>query len=199
MSIRAPTIARDSVRTHSFHFTGMKNDSPSLAQRTRSLDNDTQNTTLPSPSSGGRQIASRKRDRASTIRASDYMIKPVTSVPGGGEISTGVAPLTTRTRSGTIRPVRRPVASLASGLPLATSQSCTGQRQTPSGGAYDFLALMGSEKNSLGSPSSPQCKHISRLSGVEATESMVIDMPNDESDDELLLDDRGWNWDGKWN
>jgi hypothetical protein len=40
---------------------------------------------------------------------------------------------------------------------------------------------------------------MSRFSGVEATESMVIDMPNDESDDELLLDDRGWNWDGKWN
>ena len=187
------------MRTHSLHLTGMKNDSPSLAQRTRSLDNGTQNTTLPSPSSGGRQTASRKRDRASTIRASDYMIKPVTSVPGSGEISTGVAALTTRTRSGTIRPLRPPVASLASGFPLTTSQSCTGQRQTLSGGAYGPLALMGSEKNSLGPPSSPQDKHMSCFSGVEATESMVIDMPNDESDDELLLDNRGWNWDGRWN
>jgi hypothetical protein len=177
----------------------MKNDSPSLAQRTRSLDNCTQNTTLPSPLSGGRQIASKKRDRASTIRASDYMVKPVTSVPGSGGTSTSVAALTTRTRSGTIRPVRPPVTSLASGFPLATSQSCTGQKQIPSGGAYDPLALVGSEKNSLGSPSSPQSKHIARFSGVEATESMVIDMPNDESDDELLLDDRGWNWDGRWN
>jgi hypothetical protein len=176
----------------------MKNDSPGLAQRARSLDNGTQNTALPSPSSGGRQIASRKRDRASTIRASDYMIKPVTSVPGSGEISTGVAALTTRTRSGTIRPVRPPVAFLASGFPLATSQSCTGQRQTPSGGAYDPPALVGLEENSPGSPSSPQGKHTARSSGVEATESMVIDMPNDESDDELLLDDKGWNWDGKW-
>jgi hypothetical protein len=47
-------------------------------------------------------------------------------------------------------------------------------------------------------PSSPQGKHMSRSSGVEATESMVIDMPNDESDDELLLDNKGWNWDGRW-
>lgn len=129
----------------------MKNDSPSLAQCISSLDNGTQNNTLPSPSSGGLQTASRKRDRASTIRASDYMIKPVTFVPGNGGISTGVAALTTRTRSGTIRPMRPPVASLASGFPLATSQSCTGQRRTPSGGAYGPLALVGSEKNSLGS------------------------------------------------
>ena len=132
------------VRSHSLHLTGLKNDSPSLVQRTNSVDNSTQNTTLPSPSSGGRQTASRKRDRASTIRASDYMIKPVTSVPGSGEISTVVAALTTRTRSGTIRPVRPPVASLASGFPLAASQPCTGQRQTPSGGAYDPLVFVGS-------------------------------------------------------
>jgi hypothetical protein len=178
------------------HLTGMKDDSPSLVQRTRSLDNGTQNTTLPNTSSGGRQIASRKRDRASTIRASDYMIKPVTSVPGSGEISTGVAALTTRTRSGTIRPVRRPVASLAGGL--AISQSCTGQRQPPSGAAYDPLVFVGSEKNSLGFPSSPPSKRMSRVTGAKATEGMVIDMPNDESDDDLLLDNRGWNWDGRW-
>jgi hypothetical protein len=39
---------------------------------------------------------------------------------------------------------------------------------------------------------------MSRFSRVGATESMVIDMPNDESDDELLLDRKGWNWDGRW-
>jgi hypothetical protein len=39
---------------------------------------------------------------------------------------------------------------------------------------------------------------MSRSSGVKTTESMVIDMPNDESDDELLLDQKGWNWDGRW-
>lgn len=174
----------------------MKYDSPSLVKRTRSLDNGTQSTTLPSISSGGRQIASRKRDRASTIRASDYMLKPVASVPGSGEISTGVAALTTRTRSGTIRPVRRPVASLAGGL--ATSQLCTGQRQSPSGAAYDPLVFVGSEKNSLFSPSSPPSKRMSRVSGAKGTEGMVIDMPDDEGDDELLLDDKGWNWDGRW-
>lgn len=119
----------------------MKNDSPNLVQRARSLDNGAQNATLPSSSSGGHQTASRKRDRASTIRASDYMIKPIASVLGSGEISTGVAALTTRTRSGTIRQVRPPMASSASGFPLATSQSYTGQRQTPSGITYDPLIL----------------------------------------------------------
>ncbi len=175
----------------------MKNDSPRLVQRTRSLDDSTKNSTLPSPSSG-RQIASRRRDRASTIRASDYMVKPVTSILGGGETSIGVAALTTRTRSGTIRPVRPPMASSESGLSLATSQSCAGQKQTPSATLYGPLALVGSEKNLRGTPSSPQSKQRSHFPGLEATESMVIDMPNDESDDELLLDDKGWNWDGRW-
>jgi hypothetical protein len=176
----------------------MKNSSPSLVQRTRSFDNGTQNSALPSPSSDGRQTAGRRRDRASTIRASDYMVKPVTSVPGSGETSTGVAALTTRTRSGTIRPVRPPVASLSSGFPLATSRSCAGQRQTPSGPPYGPLALVGPDERSLGSPSSPQNEQMSRFSRVTATESMVIDVPNDESDDELLLDHKGWNWDGRW-
>lgn len=174
----------------------MKNSSPGLVQRTRSLDNSTQNIALPSPSSDGRQTAGRRRDRASTIRASDYMAKPVTSVPGSGVTSTGVAALTTRTRSGTIRPVRPPLASLSSGFPLATSQPCAGQRQNPSGPSYDPLALVSSDGKS--SPSSPQSEQMSRSSGVKTTESMVIDMPNDESDDELLLDQKGWNWDGRW-
>jgi hypothetical protein len=188
-----------SLGTHILHLTGMKNDSPGLAQYVSTLDDGTQNPALPSPSSDGRQTASRKRDRASTIRASDYKIKPVTSIPSSGRISTDVAALTTRTRSGTIRPVRPPVTSLASGF-LATSQPCTGQqKQTPSGDAHDPLALVGSEKNSLGSSSSPRGKHMSRFSRVEATESMVVDMSSDESDDELLLDNKGWNWDGRWN
>jgi hypothetical protein len=169
------------------------NSSPSLVQRTRSLDSSTQNTALPSPSSDGRQTA-RRRDRASTIRASDYVAKPVASVPGSGKTTMGAVAVTTRTRSGTIRPVRPPLASLAGGFPLAIPQPCAGQRQTPS---VDSLALVGSDKKSLGRPSS-QSEQMSRFSGVKATESMVIDMPNDESDDELLLDNKGWNWDGRW-
>ena len=39
---------------------------------------------------------------------------------------------------------------------------------------------------------------MSRFSGVEATENMVIDLPNYDGEDELLLDDKGWNWDGRW-
>jgi len=33
---------------------------------------------------------------------------------------------------------------------------------------------------------------------VEAVEDMDTDVDNDESDDELLLDRKGWNWDGRW-
>jgi hypothetical protein len=176
--------------------TGVKNSSPGLVQRTRSLDNSTQDVALPSPSSDGRQTAGRRRDRASTIRASDYLVKPVTSVPGSGVTSTSVAALTTRTRSGTIRPVRPPVASLSSGFPPATSQPCVGQRQALSGPSYNPLAFADSDGNS--SPGSTQSEQKSHFSGVKTTESMVIDMSNDESDDELLLDRKGWNWDGRW-
>ena len=182
-------------KTHSLRLTGVSNTSPSLVQRTRSLDNSTQNNALPSPSSGGRQTAGRRRDRASTIRASDYVVKQVTSVPGSGETSTGTAALTTRTRSGTIRPVRPPVASLAGSFPLAIPQSCAGQRQTSSASSPDPLAVVGSDKRLLGPP---QGEQMPRFSGIKATERIVIDMPNDESDDELLLDRKGWNWDGRW-
>jgi hypothetical protein len=175
----------------------MKNTSPSPVQRTRYLDKNTQNTSPPSPSSGGRQTAGRRRDRASTIRASDYMVKPITTVPDNGGTTTGVAALTTRTRSGTIRPVRPPVASLASGFPVATPQLCAGQGQTSSG-SPGHLAPMGPDKKLPGSPNSLQSEQMSRFSRVGATESMAIDMPNDESDDELLLDRKGWNWDGRW-
>ncbi|KAH9987153.1 hypothetical protein BJV74DRAFT_842833 [Russula compacta] len=160
---------------------GGKNRSPSLVQRSRSLDNP-QNTTIPGPQFSAQQAASKRRDRASTIRASDYMIKPVISVPSDGETSTSVAALTTRTRSGTIRP------------------SCAGQRQTRSGTSYNPLTLVGSDKKLSGSPSSSQSKvvQMSRVSGAPDTESMVIDVHSDESDDELLLDRKGWNWDGRW-
>jgi hypothetical protein len=179
------------------HLTGKRDSSPSPVQRTRSLDRSTQNTALPSPSSGGRQTAGRKRDRASTIRASDYMAKPVSSVPGSGETTARAVALTTRTRSGTIRPLRPPLASLAGGFPLAIPQSCAGQRPTPGAPLDDSLALVGSDKKSLDCSGS-QSEQMSRISGVRATESMVVDMLDGESDDELLLDHKGWNWDGRW-
>lgn len=126
------------------------------------------------------------------------MIKPVISVPSDGETSTSVAALTTRTRSGTIRPVRPPATS-DSAFPVATPQSCAGQRQIRSGTSYDPMTLVGSDKLS-GSPGSSQSKVVQMLgeSGAPDTESMVIDVHSDESDDELLLDRKGWNWDGRW-
>ena len=173
----------------------MNNSSLNLVQRSRSLDS-TQNTALKSPSSAAFQTAGRRRDRASTIRASDYTVQPAVSLPSGGETSTGVSALTTRTRSGTIRPVRLPMASSASGFPVATLHSCVGQEQTRSGASCD----PGFDKKSVGSPGPSQAKLIEKScsSGVEMKESMVLDVHDDESDDELLLDRKGWNWDGKW-
>jgi hypothetical protein len=91
--------------------------------------------------------------------------------------------------------MRPPVASQAGGFPLAIAQSCAGQRQTLSAPSGDPPALVGSDKRSLGPP---QGEQMPRFSGPKATERMVIDMPNDDSDDELLLDRKGWNWDGRW-
>jgi len=177
----------------------MEDSSPNLVQRSRSLDS-TQNTGPNSSPSATRQTAGRRRDRASTIRASDYIAKPAISLPSGGETSTSVSALTTRTRSGTIRPVRPPVASSASGSPVATPQSCAGQEQTQSGTSNDPRVVVGSDNNLLGSPGSSrgdsmQTSHFSR---VQRTKYMALPVHNDESDDELLLDDRGWNWDGSW-
>ncbi|KAI9510024.1 hypothetical protein F5148DRAFT_1182661 [Russula earlei] len=156
---------------------GTKCGSLSLAPRSRSLDS-TQATVVSSPPSGAYQTGGRKRDRASTIRASDYLVKPTNSLPGGGETSTAISALTTRTRSGTIRAVRHPVASSASSLLVATPQSCVGQGQTQISKPCDSLTNVVSE--------------------VDATDSMIIDTHSEESDDELLLDGKGWNWDGRW-
>src|SRR5712671_700405 len=169
----------------------MKISSLSPVQRSRSLDG-AQSTTVPSPPSGAPQIVGRRRDRASTIRASDYMAKPVMSAPGVGETSMAVTVSTTRTRSGTIRAIRHPVASSASSLPMAASQTFVGQP----------LTIVGADEALQGSPYSSRSLskrlQVSRSSELDDMESMVVDVHDDESDDELLLDRKGWNWDGRW-
>ena len=177
----------------------MKDNSPNLVQRSRSLDG-TQNIGPKSSPSEAPQTAARRRDRASTIRASDYITKPAISLPRGGEISTSVSALTTRTRSGTIRPVRPPVASSASGFPVATPQSSAGQEQTQSSTSDGPRIVVGSDTKLLGSPGSSQGNPIqtSHFSRVQRTKHMTFQVHDDESDDELLLDERGWNWDGSW-
>jgi hypothetical protein len=177
----------------------MKNSPPNFVQRSRSLDN-TQNPPSNGPSSATRQIAGRRRDRASTIRASDYIVKPITSLSAGGITSTAVSAFTTRTRSGTIRPARPPMTSSANVLPLATSQPCAGYEQIQNGNPSSSSHPLCSDKKSHGSPTSSQGKlgQKARFSEVVMTESMIVDAHDDESDDELLLDHRGWNWDGNW-
>lgn len=176
----------------------MQADSPNLVQRSRSLDS-TQNTGPNSSPSAACQTAGRRRDRASTIRASDYMTKAATSLPSGGETSTSVSASTTRTRSGTIRPVRPPM-TLASGFPVVAPQSCAGQEQTQGGTSEDPRVIVCSDKKLLRSPGPSQgdprqAPHFSR---AQRTKHMTLQVHDDESDDELLLDDRGWNWDGSW-
>ena len=99
---------------------------------------------------------------------------------------------TTRTRSGTIRAIRHPVASSASSLPMAASQTFVGQP----------LTIVGADEALQGSPYSSRSLskrlQVSRSSELDDMESMVVDVHDDESDDELLLDRKGWNWDGRW-
>ncbi|KAI0251394.1 hypothetical protein BJV78DRAFT_469382 [Lactifluus subvellereus] len=177
---------------------GMKNSPVSLVQRSRSLDSAT-NTAILHPSSSIHQTAGRRRDRASTIRASDYMVKPAIVVPCGGETSTAVTALTTRTRSGTIRPARPPVVPLASGSLGAKPHPPAEQGQAHSSTLSDLLI---SDKKLFDSPGSSQSKptQTTRVSEAQvmSVEGMDIDVHHDESDDELLLDRKGWNWDGRW-
>ena len=177
----------------------MRANSPNPVQRSRSLDS-TQNTGPNSSPPATRQTAGRRRDRASTIRASDYIAKEANSLPSSGEPSASVSALTTRTRSGTIRPVRPPISSSTSGFPVVAPQSCAGQEQNQGGTSEGPRVIICSDKKLPGSPgpsqgNSRQTPHFSRAQRIK---HMTLQVHDDVSDDELLLDERGWNWDGSW-
>ncbi len=171
----------------------------SLAHRSRSLDS-APTTVAPILPSDTQQATGRKRDRASTIRASDYMIKPVIVAPCGRETSTTVAASTTRTRSGTIRPAHPPSIPPANGSPRVDLQQRVEQVTVDSSASP---AIITNEDKKLSEPpgqAQGQPEQVSRRprANVEAVEDMDTDVDNDESDDELLLDRKGWNWDGRW-
>jgi hypothetical protein len=172
-----------------------------LVQRSRSLDS-APNLVILDPPSGVRQTLARRRDRASTIRASDYMVQPPPAVPCDGETSNNVSALTTRTRSGTIRPLCPPAIPPASRSLGAKTHRPAEQGQTHGNASSDLLISADFNNKSFDSPGPSRTKPTSmtRLSGAQvlAVEGMNIDMHHDESDDELLLDRKGWNWDGKW-
>jgi hypothetical protein len=172
-----------------------------LVQRSRSLDS-APNVVILDPQSSVRQTLGRRRDRASTIRASDYMVQPPLAVPCGGETSTIVSALTTRTRSGTIRPVCPPAVPPASRSLGAKTHRPAEQGQTHSNTSSDLLVSTDFNTKLFDFPGSSQTKPtpMTGLSGAQilAVEGMDIDMHHDESDDELLLDRKGWNWDGRW-
>ena len=96
--------------------------------------------------------------------------------------------------------MRPPVASSASDFPVATPQLCSGQEQTQSGSSDGPGVVVGSGKELLNSPGSSQGNPMqtSHFSRVQRMKRMALQVHDDESDDELLLDDRGWNWDGSW-
>jgi hypothetical protein len=173
----------------------------SLVQRSRSLDSAPSTVILGLPS-GVNQTSGRRRDRASTIRASDYLVKQPLVVPCSEETSAAVTALTTRTRSGTIRPVRPPAVPPASGSLGAKLHVSAKQGQTRNNTSSDLLVSADFDKILFDPPGSSQTKppQMTRFSGAQvmAVDGMDIDVNHDESDDELLLDRKGWNWDGRW-
>ena len=179
-------------------FTGLKSSSVSLAHRSRSLDS--ASTVAPILPSDTQQATGRKRDRASTIRASDYMIKPAIVAPCCRETTTTVAALTTRTRSGTIRPAHPPSAPPANNSPRVDLQQCVEQASVGMSASLPIITDEDKKVSELPDQSQGQPVQVSCYprANVEAVEDMDTDMDNDESDDELFLDGKGWNWDGRW-
>ncbi|KAI0272733.1 hypothetical protein BC834DRAFT_858146 [Gloeopeniophorella convolvens] len=166
--------------------------------RSRSLDSGTEVVSFHS-NLDAHQAAGRKRDRASTIRASDYTKMPAIAPPRHDKTLAEVVPLTTRTRSGTIRPARPPIFSSSgtcSGAPMASYGE---PRDSVFGGP---LALAGVDITPLDTSFSqqgiPEVVAPAAREKVKAAEDMVIGAPSNGSDDELLLDNKGWNWDGRW-
>jgi hypothetical protein len=178
----------------------MRNSPVSLIQRSRSLDS--ANTVVLDPLSSVHQTSGRKRDRASTIRASDYPAKPPSVVSCDGEISTVVTALTTRTRSGTIRPVRPPAVPPAGGSLSAEHHPSIKQGQACGNTSSDLTVSADFDEKLFDPTGSSESNptQITRPPGARVTtvEGMAIDVHHDESDDELLLDRKGWNWDGRW-
>ena len=171
----------------------------SLAHRSLSLDS-APTTVAPIPPCDPQQATGRKRDRASTIRASDYMIKPVIIAPCGRETSMVVAPLTTRTRSGTIRPAHPPSLPLANGLPRVDLQHRLEQASVGSSASLPIITDEDKKPSEPPGQTQGQPEQVSRnlRANAEAVEDMETHVENDGSDDELLLDRKGWNWDGRW-
>jgi len=126
------------------------------------------------------------------------MIKPAIVAPCGRETSTTVIALTTRTRSGTIRPAHPPSVPPADSFP--------GVEQHVEQALVDNsvgLPIITDEDRKPSERLDQAQSHpgqVTRIPGanVETVEDMVTDADYDESDDELLLDRKGWNWDGKW-
>ncbi|KAI9440775.1 hypothetical protein H4582DRAFT_1939297 [Lactarius indigo] len=180
---------------------GLKSSSVSLAHRSRSLDS-AQTTIAPILPSDTHQATGRKRDRASTIRASDYMIKPAIVAPCSRETSTTVTALTTRTRSGTIRPAYPPSVPSINGFPKVNLQQCIERISVGSLASTSIIPDDDKSLSELPDQAQGRPEQMSRnpRANVEAVDDMDtdVDVDNGESDDELLLDRKGWNWDGKW-
>jgi hypothetical protein len=85
------------------------------------------------------------------------------------------------------------VGLLASGSLDAKSHPLAEQGQTHGSTLSDLLL---SDKL-FDHPGSSQSQPT-QTTRVMSVEGMNIDVHHDESDDELLLDRKGWNWDGRW-
>ncbi|KAI0316769.1 hypothetical protein OF83DRAFT_1172578 [Amylostereum chailletii] len=190
-----------------------------MPNRSRSLD-----SAAPIVTASSQKEAGHRRNRAGTIRASDYMRAPTASDGPAPMSNTSAAsakgPVTTRTRSGTIRPARPPMTRISSEpcAPQAASKLFAGSKDgvanpvddkdsPPAMHEDDPLDMLESLCAAIPSPppefveihasKRPMSRQVqTRVIAIDAMELMI---PSDGSDDELLLQSgRDWNWDGKW-
>ncbi|KAI0048747.1 hypothetical protein FA95DRAFT_1678089 [Auriscalpium vulgare] len=151
-----------------------------------------------------------RRERAGTIRASDFMRPVLDNMPASSLSHLGAAaPVTTRTRSGTIRPARgpgiarmnsEPAAVVSTTPPVADSAGAVADNSADPISMLDSPFVMevpGPQEVVV----SGKCARIPRaaIMRVAAVDEMELDVGSETSDDELLLvAGRDWNWDGRW-
>ncbi|KAA1468907.1 hypothetical protein DENSPDRAFT_927731 [Dentipellis sp. KUC8613] len=143
----------------------------------------------------------RRRDRAGTIRASDFGQKtanvptraPVAH-PGGGY---------TRTRSGTIRPTRPPMHTRINSEPSAAPITAARDDSPDSDDPLDLLKSPFSEDKTV-SPASrlhgkARIPAAVKKRASEIHQDVCMEVASDGSDDPLvLLEGKGWSWEDRW-
>ncbi|TFY83653.1 hypothetical protein EWM64_g357 [Hericium alpestre] len=171
-----------------------------LPQRSRSLGNDELSGDIRPLESLAPK--SRRRDRAGTIRASDFGQK---TSDGPARVTMAAAPNVPagymRTRSGTIRPSHPPTLTRMNSEPTVSPVSAHPRDDSPdSDDPLDLLKYPIDIEARLPAPAQKTQIPPAVRRRIEMIDDVGMDVGMDESDDELLLlGGRNWNWDGRWN